>query len=100
MLEGDGVGDAEGIFFDDACGNADEFGVGAVVEEEIVAEVLLAVAAEEADVAGRGVEGQDAVADGEFGDAVADLDDGSGDLVAEEAVEGEHLWRGSRGGRP
>jgi hypothetical protein len=91
VLEGDGVGDREGVFFDDACGDADELGVGTVVEEEVVAEVLLAVEAEEAGVAGCGVEREDAVAEGEPGDAFADLDDGSGDLVAEEAVEGEHL---------
>ncbi len=91
MLEGDGVGDAEGVFFDDARGDADVLGVGAVVEEQVVAEVLLVVAAEEAGVAGRGVEREDAVADGERGDAFADLDDGSGEFVAEEAIEGEHF---------
>ncbi len=91
VLEGDVVGDTQGVLLDDARRDADEFGVGTVVEEKVVAEVLLVVAAEEAGVAGRGVEREDAVADGEGGDAVSDLNDGSGKLVAEEAIEGEHL---------
>lgn len=91
VLEGDVVGDEEGVFFDDAGGDADVLGVSTVVEEEIVAEVLLVVEAEEAGVAGGGVEGQDAVADREFCDAVADFNDGPGELVTEEAVKGEHL---------
>ena len=90
MLEGDGAGDVKGVFFDDARGDTDELGVGAVVEEQVVAEVLLVVAAEEAGVTGRRVEGKDAVAEGKVGDAIADLDDGSGELVAEEAVKGKH----------
>ena len=73
VLEAGLAGMAQGIFLDDAGGDADVFGVGAVVEEEVFAEVLLAVAAEEAGVAGGGVEGHDAVADGEVGDACADF---------------------------
>ncbi len=55
-------GNQQGVLFDDAGGDADVLGVSAVVEEEVFAEILLAVAAEEADVAGSGVEGDDAVA--------------------------------------
>ncbi len=73
VLEGDVVGDAERVFLDDAGGDADVFGIGAVVEEEVVAEVLLVVQAEEAGVAGRGVEGEDAIAEGECGDALRPL---------------------------
>ena len=43
VFEGDVVGDEEGVLFDDAGGDADVFGVGAVVEEEILAEILLAM---------------------------------------------------------
>ena len=78
-----GGGDGEGVFGDDTGGDADVLGVGSVVEEEILAEVLLAVAAEETDVAGCGVESDDAVADFEGGYSFAGLYDGSGDLVAE-----------------
>lgn len=55
MLEWDTVRDPEGIFFDDTGGNFDVFGVGAVVEEKIFAEVLLIVLAEETGVARGGV---------------------------------------------
>jgi len=91
VFERDGFGNLEGILFDDACRDAKELGVGAVVEEEVVAEVLLVVAAEETGVARRGVEGKHTVAESKSGSAVADLDDGSGELVAEEAVGGEHF---------
>ena len=49
------------------------------------------VEAEEAAVTGGGVERDHAIAEGEGRDAFTDLHDGSGDLVAEEAVEREHL---------
>ncbi len=64
-------------------GNGDVFGVGSVVEEQVVAEVLLIAAAEVAVVAGGGIEGDDAVADAESGDGGADFVDNSGKLVAE-----------------
>ena len=91
MLKGHRVGDAYDVFLDDPRRNADELGVGTVVEEEVVTEVLLVIATEEAGVAGRGVEGEDAVADGEGSDTFAELHYGSGEFVAEEAVEGEHF---------
>ena len=90
MLEGNIVGDEEGIFFDDAGGDAEVLGVGAVVEDEILAEVLLVVAAEVAAVAGGGVEGDDAVALFELRHAGADLGDDAGELVAKEDGRLEH----------
>ena len=92
-------GMSEGVLLDDAGGDADVFGVGSVVEEQVLAEVLLAVAAEEADVAGGGVEGDDAVAFAEGGDAGADFGDDAGELVAEGDGRLAASWRGSRGGR-
>jgi hypothetical protein len=83
VLEGDTVGDEEGVLFDDAGGDADVLGVGAVVEEEVFAEILLAMGAEETDVAGSGVEGYDAVAFAEGVDSGADFGDYAGELVTE-----------------
>jgi hypothetical protein len=91
VLERDFVGDGESVFLDDARRDANEFRVGAIVEEKVVAEILLVVEAEEAGVAGRGVERENAVAEREFGDAFADLDNGSSEFVTEEAVECKHL---------
>jgi hypothetical protein len=45
MLEGNVVGNEQGIFLDDALGDADELGVGAVVEKQIFAEVFLTATA-------------------------------------------------------
>ena len=53
--------DAVHVLFDDAAGDADEFGVGAVIEEKIVAEVLEILLAVEAVAARGGIAGHDAV---------------------------------------
>ena len=65
VLQRHAVRDQQRVLLHDARGDAHVLGVGAVVEEQVFAEVLLAVPAEEAVVAGRGVHGDDAVADGE-----------------------------------
>ncbi len=84
-------GDGKGIFGDDPGWDADVFGVGAVVEEKVFAEVLLAVQAEEAGVTGGGVEGDDAVVTAEGGYAFTDVHDGAGEFMAEETVGCEHF---------
>jgi len=70
-------GNVHGVLLDDARGDADVFGIGSVVEEQIFAEILLAALAEVALAAGRGVDGHDSIADGEAGDACSDLGDDS-----------------------
>ena len=52
MLKGHSGRQVQRILGDDASGDADELGVGAVVEQQIVAQVLLSVAAEKAFVTG------------------------------------------------
>jgi hypothetical protein len=84
-------GNPQGVLLDNARGDTDEFGVCTVVEEQIVAKILLVIAAEEAVVAGRGVEWNNPIADGEGSDAVSNLLDGSSELMPEEPVWGEHL---------
>jgi hypothetical protein len=83
VFEGDVVWDVEGVLLNDARGDADVLGVGAVVEEEIFAEVLLVAGAEEAGVAGRRVEGDDAVSRAEATNAGASLHHSPGEFVAE-----------------
>ena len=73
VFEGNAVGNEQSVLLDDTGWDADVFGVGSVVEEEVFAEILLAVAAEETDVAGGRVEGNDPVAFAEVGDAGARL---------------------------
>ena len=80
----------ECVLGDDARGNADELGIGAVVEEQIVAEILLAARAEIAFAAGRGVERHHAVAGREIRDAFAGFDNRSRQLVAEERRRHDH----------
>ena len=80
----------ESVLRDDARGNLDELRIGAVVEDQIVAKILLAAQAEVALAAGRGVERDDAIAGSEIGDALAGFDDGSGQLVAEERGRNDH----------
>jgi hypothetical protein len=83
VFEGDAGRNAEGIFGDDAGWDEEIFGIGAVVEDEAVAEVFLVVAAVVAVTAGSGVEGDDAIAGTKGGDAAADLMDGASELMSE-----------------
>ena len=84
------IGNAQRVLGDDARRDADELGVGTVVEEQIVAEILLAALAEIALAAGSGVERHHAVAGSETVNSLAGLDDGSGQLVAEERRRNNH----------
>ena len=78
------------VLRDNALGNFDELGISAVVEDQIVAKIFLAVQAEVAQAARRGVERDDAVAGREIGDSLARFDDRAGKLVAEERGRNNH----------
>ena len=74
----------------DARGNADELGVSAVVEEQVVAEILLAARAKVALAAGRGIERHHAVAGRKICHAFARLHHRSGQLVAKQRRGHDH----------
>ena len=84
MLQRYMVWDVKGILGHNAGRNANELCVGAVVEEQIVAEIFLAASAEIALAAGGGVERDYAVAGSKARDSLAGLDDGSRQLMAKE----------------
>jgi len=84
-------GDLVHVALYDAGGDADIFSVGAVIEEEVLAEVFEAAAAIEAVEAGGGVGGDDALADVEAFDVFADGDDVAGEFVAEEGRRDDHF---------
>ncbi len=90
VLQRNVVGNVKRVLGDDARGDADELSVGAVVEEQIVAEILLAVLAEVTLAAGSGIQRHHAAAVGETFNSLACLDDGSGQLVAEEGRRDDH----------
>ena len=80
----DGVRHLEHVFHDDAAGDAEIFGVGTVVEEQVFAEIFLAAAAMEAAQARRGIGGDHALADAPAGvDTLAESGDFANDFVAE-----------------
>ena len=74
----------------DAGWNANELGIGAIVEEQIVAEIFLAARAEIALAAGRGVERHNAVAGRKIRDALAGFDHRSRQLVPKERWRHNH----------
>ncbi len=80
----------ERVLGDDAFGNLDEFGISAVVEEQIVAKIFLATQAKVALAARSGVERHNPVAGSEIGDALARFDDRSCLLVSEERGRNDH----------
>ena len=90
MLQRNVIGNTERVLGDDARRNANEFGIGAVVEQQVVAEVLLAALAEVALPAGRGVERHDAVAGRKSVDSLAGLDHRAGQLVPEQRRRHDH----------
>ncbi len=80
----DGVRHLEHVFHHDAAGDAEIFGVGAVVEEQVFAEIFLAAAAMEAAQAWRGIGSDDALADAPAGiNTLAESGDFADDFVAE-----------------
>ena len=84
------VGNVQRVLGHDARGNANELGISAVVEEQVVAEVLLAARTEIALSAGGGVERHHAVAGSKTRDSLAGLDDGSRQLVAKQRRRHNH----------
>jgi hypothetical protein len=90
VLERNVVRDDERVLGDDAGGDADELGISAVVEEQVVAEILLPALAEIALAAGRRIESDNATAVEKALDSLPRLDDGSGQLVAEEGGRDDH----------
>ena len=90
ILKADVGRDDQHVGFNDAAGDADVFGVGSVVEEQIFAEIFLVLGAVEAHLAGGGVEGDDLHALLEAVDAFADFLDDSGQFVAKEGGRDDH----------
>ena len=78
------------VGFDDAPRDADVFGIGSVVEEQVFAEIFLVLGAVEAHLAGRGIERHHAHALLEAVHALADFLDYAGQFVAEERGRDDH----------
>lgn len=83
-------GDREQVSGDDPGRDHNGFGVGAVQEEEVIAEVGLSDAAWMAGKAGGGIGGNDPGADGPTAGLRMDLGDDAGEFVSEGAGRGEH----------
>jgi hypothetical protein len=75
MFEGHVVGYVEGVLGDDARWNADELSVGSVVEEQVVAEILLSTLAKVTGATRCGVERDYTIAGRKVRDAQASLND-------------------------
>ena len=90
ILIADFVGNKVSIALHDAGRDADVFGVGAVVEEQVLAEILQAAAAEETLSAGRRIGRHHALPDREICDVLANCDDIAGQLVPEHSRRHDH----------
>src|SRR5580658_2116552 len=90
VFERDVIWNVQGVRGNNSGGDADELGVGAVVEQKIVTEVLLRAPAEVALAAGRGIQRDNAISGSEISYALAGLDHGSGKLVAKERGGHDH----------
>src|SRR5437763_9015792 len=78
------------ILFHDAPRNADVLSISAIVEQQVVAQVLLAVEAVKANSAGRGVGGNHAHAGGEFLDARSHFHNLAGQFVSKQCRRSDH----------
>jgi len=96
VFQGHMIGHMKSIFGHNTRRDANELGIGTVVEEQLVAKILLPTLAKIASAAGSRVERDNAVAVGKTGDALASLDDGSGQLVAKKRGGGRSCARDSR----
>ena len=83
MLEWHVIRYKEGVLGDDASWDAYEFSVGAIIEEQVIAEILLSSLAKVAGTAGGGVERDDTIASSEVRDIRTSLDDGACELLFE-----------------
>src|SRR5208283_798292 len=83
--ERDVVGNFDHVFADDAAGNADEFRIGAVIEQQILAKVWLVLAAIKTLIARSGIgwNHAHAFADARIDGATSGFDD-AGEFVAEQ----------------
>jgi len=90
VLEGHVRGHEQRVLLDDTGGDGDVFGVGSVIKEEVVAEILLTAETEIALVAWSRVEGNHPIADPEISDAGADFVNNPGEFVSEWHGQGEH----------
>ena len=84
------VRDHQHVGFDNAPRNADIFGVGSVIEEQIFAEIFLMLGAVETHLAGSGIQCHHAHALLEAVDALANLFDDSGQFVAKKGGGHDH----------
>ena len=78
------------VGFDDATRHADIFGIGTIVEEQILAEIFLMLGAVEAHLTGGGIQRYDAHAFFEAMNAGADFFDDPGEFVSEEGGRDDH----------
>lgn len=85
-----GIGDAMQVPLGNPGRDHDGLCVGAVEEEQVVAEVGLVASAGRAHAAGGGVGGDDTIADVPVGGCGVDFGDRAGELMAEGAGRGEH----------
>lgn len=83
MLKGNPVRDQKGVLLNDPCGDANIFCVSAVIEEKVLAKILLPAKAEKTPVARGRVQGNDAVPRAKICDPGAHLGYGSRHLVSE-----------------
>ena len=82
--------DGQHVGVDDAAGNANVFGVSAVVEEQIFAEIFLMLGAVEAGAAGRGVQRDHAHSLAESADVGPNFLDHPGQLMPEQRRRHDH----------
>jgi hypothetical protein len=90
LFDTDAWRDNQHVGIDDAARNPNVFGVSAVVEQEIFAEVLLMFGAVEAHLARRGIQGDDAHAFLESVDTGSYFLDDSGQFMAEQGGRHDH----------
>jgi hypothetical protein len=91
MFERNAGWNAEGVSGDDFGRDAYVFRVGAVIEEELFAEILLGALAKIAVTARRRIDRHDAIAEREVCDAFANFSDSAGEFMAEERRWLDHL---------
>ncbi len=90
VLIGDVVGKFQGVEFYDAFGNADEFGVSAVIEEQVATQILGSPLAVEALPARSGIGGNHPLAGAEAGDALTHRHNVAGQFVAKQCRGYDH----------
>ena len=90
VLQGNVIGNTQGVFCHDARRDANELGVGAVIEKQVVAKILLTAPAKITFTAGCRIQRHDAIAGSELSDSFSSLNYGSGKLVSKEGGRHDH----------